>query len=323
MAQTTGNPAAWTLRWRFWCVCLALVCSLPAGCLRDANCARVRMATISSPTPTAQSSPPRSEPPPVIEPSTTIAGALVDEEAMAVLGARVVAATHRIPAAESRNLVAVMQDGYRRMKETDGHVPTPVPAWVIGAPADTVVIQPEEPTQDLAVVFLHGWGGSWALPCWQVAQAARQVHAMTVCPATRFEGDWWSSAGEDAARQAIRALRASGVQRVVLVGLSNGGIGASLIAPKLRGEIQGLVLISGASPQARSSGVPTLVMHGARDSMTSPAVARQYASRAGGRYVSVDGTHFALLEKHEEMTAALAGFLGSIAASRPGKSSKP
>jgi len=32
------------------------------------------------------------------------------------------------------------------------------------------------------VVFLHGWGGRWALPCWQVARTVAPLGLVTACP---------------------------------------------------------------------------------------------------------------------------------------------
>jgi pimeloyl-ACP methyl ester carboxylesterase len=239
-----------------------------------------------------------------------VGGALLDEETVAMLGAQFVVATKRISAFESRTLVQTMRDGYRRMKAADGHVPTPMASWMVGLDPETVVIDaPGDPHPSLGVVFLHGWGGSWVLPCWQVAQAVRRANGVTLCPATRFEGDWWSVQGERKVRATITALRATGVRKVVLVGLSNGGIGASLIAPKLRGEIDGMVLISGASDEAGHGGVPTLVIHGTHDSMVPAGFVKRYVARTRAKYLPIEGSHFVLLEKADEITEALTAFL--------------
>jgi len=296
-------------RHRLWAMSVVSTIAALAGCLRDANYRSVHMARVVA-IESRPHAPAASSPSAVLEQVPAVSAAVADEEALALIGARLVVAGRRIPAPESRTLVAVMQDGYRRMKRQDGHVPTPMTGWMSGGVPDTVVIAPTGSAPPLnAVVFLHGWGGSWVLPCWQIAQAARQAGAMTVCPATRFEGDWWSAQGERTARETIAAVRAQGVKRVVLVGLSNGGAGASRIAPRLRGELDGLVLISGVAGEARASGLPTLVLHGSHDNMMPASLARQYAARTGARYQAFDGTHFALLERHAEMTQALAEFL--------------
>jgi pimeloyl-ACP methyl ester carboxylesterase len=280
-----------------------LACACTLSCLHASNRGPAHFVSAPSPAPAA------SYHAPAIESAPALGGALVDEETVAVMGARVVVATHRIPALESLRLVEVMKDGYRRMKQADGHVPTPVAAWMTGLQPDTIAFEPTDATNpSAAVVFLHGWGGSWTLPCWQVAQAARRIGALTLCPATRFEGDWWSEAGERVVRDTIAALRARGVRRVALVGLSNGGMGASLLAPRLRKDIDALVLISGASPDAGSSGIPTLVLHAPKDSMAPASHARAYAQRVGATYKSLEGTHFVLLERHEEAVSAMAEF---------------
>lgn len=82
-----------------------------------------------------------------------------------------------------------------------------------------------------------------------------------------------------------------------------------MLAPRLRKDIDGLVLISGVSPNATPSGVPTLVLHAPGDGMAPAAPARAYAQRSGATYKALDGTHFVLLEQHEEAVAAVAAFL--------------
>jgi pimeloyl-ACP methyl ester carboxylesterase len=99
---------------------------------------------------------------------------------------------------------------------------------------------------------------------------------------------------------------------IILAGLSNGGVGASRLAPELRGAIDGLILLSGAAPYAVGPGVPTLVIHGERDSMMPIEVARDYRAAHPGRvtdYVELTGTHFILLEQREEVREHIARFL--------------
>ena len=116
-------------------------------------------------------------------------------------------------------------------------------------------------------------------------------------------------------RDAIAALESEGMHHIVLAGLSNGGVGAARLAPKLRGTIDGLVLISGASPAA-SPGVPVLVLQGARDAMMPASVAQSYATAHGGSYVELNGGHFALLLEREKAMAALGGWLTKLRQSR-------
>src|SRR5262249_44450006 len=140
-----------------------------------------------------------------------------------------------------------------------------------------------------AVVFLHGFGGNFTLPCWLVAQAARRAGLVTFCPSIRPAGDWWQADGEATLRRTVQIVRARGIDRIYLAGLSNGGIGASRLAPRMRGSFRGLVLISGAAADAPAPGVPALVIHGRRDAMVAVSVAARYASRTGARFVGESG----------------------------------
>jgi pimeloyl-ACP methyl ester carboxylesterase len=92
-------------------------------------------------------------------------------------------------------------------------------------------------------VFLHGFGGSFALPCWQLAKAALPMGYVTRCPATGPEGDWWEASGEAIVRDLIDELRREGYRKIVLVGLSNGAVGAARLAPKFRAQLAGVSVI--------------------------------------------------------------------------------
>jgi pimeloyl-ACP methyl ester carboxylesterase len=163
------------------------------------------------------------------------------------------------------------------------------------------------------VVFLHGYAGNFAYECATVARAASAAGYATVCPSTAFDGRWWQPQGEQTARVVISWAKARyRAGRVVLAGLSNGGLGASRLAPRLAGELSGLVLISGVADDARAAGVPTLVVHGDRDGMCPPGPAREYARRVGARLAMMRGTHFLLLEDEPGVRAQIAAFLRRV-----------
>jgi pimeloyl-ACP methyl ester carboxylesterase len=180
---------------------------------------------------------------------------------------------------------------------------------------DVVVVEPPR-TQgsaapDSAVLFLHGYAGGFDLPCWQVASAVARSGAVTACPSTRWVGDWWSPEGEAIVRRTVDMLRARGVARIVLAGLSNGGYGASRIAPRMKGVFAGLVLVSGAAADAPPAGIPTLLLHGTHDTVTSFESSRRYAARTGATLVSLDAGHFAMLVRAEEANRALGDFVAA------------
>jgi pimeloyl-ACP methyl ester carboxylesterase len=205
-----------------------------------------------------------------------------------------------------------MRDAYRRMRDAEGDTPSPIfSTYARGQTPDAFDLLVIDGVTDPrgAIVFLHGSGGNFSLPCWLVARAAREARLVTYCPSTGTLGDWWSKAGEETVRRTIALVRRRGLQRIHLAGLSNGGIGASRLAPRLRGEIQGLVLVSGAAPEASGAGVPTLVVHGANDAMCPTWQARGYASRTGARFTSLPGGHFGLLTHEEDYRRAIADWL--------------
>jgi pimeloyl-ACP methyl ester carboxylesterase len=235
---------------------------------------------------------------------------LFEERDAAMVGSRLLVLVGAVPAREFPSLPALLAEAYPRVERETPRLGTPIPATLLGLQRadafDAIVVAPGTGEGELGVVFLHGFAGNFALQCLEVARAARAEGAITICPSTRFEGDWWRGDGEDIVRASIAHLRARGAREIVLVGLSNGGVGASRLAPRLGREIDGLVLLSGLSPRAPSAAVPTLVIQGDRDTMVRTSAVRAWArGRARVRYVELPGTHFVLLEERERVAEAL------------------
>lgn len=164
-----------------------------------------------------------------------------------------------------------------------------------------------------AVVFLHGHGGAFALPCWQIAHAVVVHGVATLCPALPAGAAWSDVDGRGVVERTIAKLRAAGVARVVLVGLSDGGIGASRLAAMMPGTFVGLAAISGIDPAAAAPTIPTLVFQGSRDVMMSASVAKTWATRAHAEYVEVDRGHFAMLLEPAVFGITIAGFVAGVA----------
>lgn len=248
---------------------------------------------------------------------------LVDEGDMAVAGTRVLLAAGMLHD-DHTELPSAMTSAYGAMRREQGDAPSPVIATYLGLQEpdafDLVVIEPPVRSEGSsegavavpsrsALIFLHGFAGNFDLPCWQMARAVAPVGMVTACPSTRWVGDWWSPAGEATLRRTVEILKARGVERIVLAGLSNGGFGAAKLARRMSGTFAGLVLISGADSTTPPAGIPTLVIHGRRDTMCSYESARVYAANAGARFVTLDAGHFAMLVKGEETDRAVREFV--------------
>jgi predicted esterase len=242
-----------------------------------------------------------------------IASRLVDESDVAVAGTRVLVASGMLRD-DAAELPVAMRSAYADMRREEGDMPSPVVTTYLGMQSasgfDVVVVEPPSNARhETAVVFLHGFAGNFDLPCWQMARAAQ---VLTACPSTRWVGDWWTSDGQATVERTIDLVRARGAKHVVLAGLSNGGYGASRLAPRLRGKISGLVLVSGAAPDAPAAGVPTLVIHGVGDNMASVEDARGYAQKNGARFVGLHAGHFAMLVRKEESDRAVRSFVAGF-----------
>lgn len=246
---------------------------------------------------------------------------LVEEQDVVLSAAPLLGPMKLVPRGEGAGLTDGLRREYARMRAVEGTAPSPFASTVLGLDGresfDLMWHEVAGRRSDVGVVFLHGFGGSFALPCWEVASAAARAGMETACPSIGQRGDWWTARGEDITRQTIAWMRARGARRIVLAGLSNGGIGASRLAPRMRGEIAGVVLLSGAAAVEPPRGLPVLVVHGRADHMTSAGVARRYAARAGrrGTLVLLDGDHFVLVARAAEIQSHLTDWLGALAAS--------
>jgi hypothetical protein len=245
-------------------------------------------------------------------------GRLVDEQDLALAGARVLARQWRLPADERERLVPAMREAYAGMRRDDVVTPSPVLDTFLGRQGptafDALIIEPRaEPKPGVpmkfAVLFLHGYAGSFTLECWLVARAAREIGALTVCPATDFSGNWRGETGERIVRASLDYLNGRGIKRVFLAGLSNGAVGASALAPRFASTLEGLILISGAPAFGGNAGLPTLVVHGTRDSLTPALAARAFAERTHATFAGFDGGHFVLLTKRVEAREAIVAWL--------------
>jgi hypothetical protein len=243
---------------------------------------------------------------------------VVEEGDLVVPGARLLSAAGALRDPDARAVPGALRGAYAELRAAAGDVGSPLLTTYAGlqsaARADLVVIEPGAPASG-ALIFLHGFAGNFTLECWLIAQAASAAGLVTLCPSTGWRGDWWSAEGEQILRRTVRLARERFPGRLFAAGLSNGGAGLARLAPRLRGTLDGIVLISGTS-DAPAPGTPVLVVHGSRDAMSSPQHARAYADRVGGEYVSLEAGHFALLLRRQEGCRRVAAWLQRISRRR-------
>jgi pimeloyl-ACP methyl ester carboxylesterase len=234
---------------------------------------------------------------------------LSDESILAIAGTRLLVARGELHDPEATKLEAAMHEAYARMRadEDAGGV------TLVGGASERERMWLAPTTRSaIGIVFLHGYGGRFALPCWQVAHAVASLGAIVACPSIGTEGDWWSADGEKAIRSTLDALDAFGTKKIVLAGLSNGAIGVARVAARLGGRIHAVVLISGADPAAPKAGVPALVIQGKTDAMSSAAAARAYAGANRARYVDFDSGHFVMLTRSDEVERTIHDWIADL-----------
>ncbi len=244
--------------------------------------------------------------------SSRVVDRLFDEGDVAVTATRLLVGTGLIHDHDAPELVPAMTASYRRMRAVERDSPSPVVATYLGLQSprdsDTLVIEPMHEVR-AGVIFLHGFAGNFTLPCWELARAVRALGVVTMCPSVGYRGDWWTSSGEATLTRTVAYAKARGIRHIYLAGLSNGGVGACRLAPRMQGTFEGLILISGADPRAPRVAVPVLVLQGRHDSMMPASLSRAYASRDGVRYVDLDAGHFAMLVRGEKAERAVATWL--------------
>ena len=217
---------------------------------------------------------------------------------------------------EARGLAAGLSAAYLELEASVGRPPPVFERQALGrggAAGEALVVAPPDPAPAAGVLFLHGYGGSFAWPCWAVSRAAERIGALTLCPSGPIDGRWTVGVGPQRVDAALRWLRKRGVQRVYLAGLSAGGISAPRLLRRRARRFAGLILLSGGDRRGRSGGLPVLAVHGTADSMVSAGATRAFAARHSGvRTVLLKGNHFVLLHRRVEVTRAVARWLRAV-----------
>lgn len=218
---------------------------------------------------------------------------------------------------EHEGLAAALGEAYQSMSDHEATTASPFFATYLFQQSpeefDAVVIEPQRANvaPQAAVVYLHGFGGSFVVQGWLVAQAASRINAVTVAPSVGFIGNWWTPQGKATVKATIDYLRKRGIRRIYLAGLSNGGVGVCRLAPSLKSDLDGLIVISGADVHTLDAGLPVLALHGNDDARMRPDAAMAYAQQAGdrGTYREFDGDHLLLAKQAREVRKVLAAWL--------------
>jgi predicted esterase len=237
-----------------------------------------------------------------------------DEQDAVLFGARLGSYVGLISPAENNGLVPALAQAYGEMREATPLSPFLTTYLDQQQPEafDALLSEPAAaapPKQ--AIVFLHGFGGNFTLQCWLVAHAGGALGMLTICPSTGPSGNWWSASGEAILKQTLADLERRGVERIYLAGLSNGGIGASRLAQRFENRLAGLILISGADPEATITKLPVLVVQGDADERIPRSMVEQYVAAAGASdtYLLLKGDHFVLLKQSDQVQRAIVNWL--------------
>jgi pimeloyl-ACP methyl ester carboxylesterase len=240
-------------------------------------------------------------------------GAHADEAELAQQGLDYAVKLAMLPASRKPSLSRSLDAAYSELAAERGKFPTPAPGTIEGAQSaggfDLVLVPPTAKERgDAAVIFLHGWGGNATLECWLAARAVAVDGVLTACPSTGLEGNWDSADGRAIVEQTRKYLEARGKKKLVLVGLSNGSVGAAKIAVRDESVWAGVACLEGAS--ALPSKVPVLVVAAKADQLSSPANARAAAKgRSNVTLAELEGDHFAALEHRDELAKQLRTFV--------------
>jgi hypothetical protein len=241
---------------------------------------------------------------------------ILNEQDIVLFGAQVAPYLGAISPSEKNSLDLKFSQTFQAMRR---HGVTPLSPFLMtylnqqqAGEFDAIIAEPGSGTSPkTGILFLHGFGGNFTLQCWLIAEAGYQIDAVTVCPSTSVSGAWWTSQGQSILEETFIYLHQRGLERIYLAGLSNGAIGASKLAHLYNDDVEGLVLISGADPNAELTELPVLLLHGKYDERIPVSVMDAYASAAGhnATYHLFEGDHFLLLKQADQVQQVIVDWL--------------
>lgn len=240
---------------------------------------------------------------------------ILNEQDIVLFGARIAPYLGAISQAEKNSLDTRFSQTFREMK-LQGVTPlSPFLTTYLNQQHpntfDAILAEPDSGTRPTTgIIFLHGFGGNFTLQCWLIARAGYHIDAITVCPSTGPSGVWWNSEGQSILEETFTYLHQRGVERIYLAGLSNGGIGATRLADPFKKDLVGLILISGADPNATITELPVLILHGKYDERIRVSLMEQYAAAGtNATYQLFEGDHFLLLKQADQVQEVMIDWL--------------
>jgi pimeloyl-ACP methyl ester carboxylesterase len=241
---------------------------------------------------------------------------ILNEQDVVLLGAQLGPHFGLITQAEKKSLIPTFSLTFEDMYERGATPLSPFLTSYLNLQGpdefDVVLAEPESVViPKTGIIFLHGYGGNFTVQCWLIAKAGFQLGALTVCPSTGVNGHWWNPQGEQILQETIAYLHSRGVERIFLAGLSNGAIGTSRLADEYKKELSGLILISGADPNATITELPVLVIHGRNDERIPVSLMEEYVAAAGqeATYRLFEGDHFLLLKQADQVQEIIINWL--------------
>lgn len=184
--------------------------------------------------------------------------------------------------------------------------------------------QPSEPLP--AIVFLHGSVGNFKAYTWIWSSLAEELGYVIIAPSFGF-GNWREPGGVDAVVKALadaQTVVELDENRLYLAGLSNGGLGVSLLADAAPERFRGLIFISPvmatevidwATFQSAWAGRPVLIVTGQADERVPVAYVSERAKRLERGGVAVksilypDEDHFLFFAQREHVIADISRWL--------------
>lgn len=241
-----------------------------------------------------------------------------DEGESALAGLQLSSALGFIGGVEQAALDRLLRREYAALAASPRYAGLPVAPLIFAAARHARTLQWVPPGKERApcIVFLHGFGGQLTVYLQSLIESGLGDDFVIVAPFLDPGAQWWGAEGEAVVLDVVtrRLPAAADRDRVVLMGLSNGAIGAArlLQRPALRPLFRGGVLLSGsAGPVTGDLGGLELLILAGRDDPRFPlrgVEADAEALRAQGAGVALEvlpGDHFIVLSHAPELAARL------------------